>query len=99
MDAGSLMLALLNGELRVVQGLVLLLSTLGAMLYRMVESMLPTGSEFGGNKLVLLPVRTSGACKKGLWRPRNGEEGFPTREPARTILPSTRSSLKSRFSV
>lgn len=84
---------------RAVQGVMLLLSTLAATLGRLVESVLPTGAEFSGNRLLLLPVRSVGARTRRVRRFAQAERGGPVRGPARSQIPATRASFRSRDSV
>ena len=90
------MLALLK-EWRIVQAVGVFFSALGARLSRAGECLLTTGSEFNGNRLILLPVRLNGTRMRRSSRLGNGEERFPTRKQAGTILLGTRSSSRSRF--
>jgi hypothetical protein len=91
MNVGLSMLVLLR-KLSAVQGAVLLLlPTLVAMLSKVIEYLLPTGSPCGGDRLaVSLPLRSVGPGVTQMSRRRTASSGGLVFEPA------TRSSFRSR---
>lgn len=86
-------------EWRAVEAGIFLLSTLAAVLGRIVECMLPTRTDFSGSRLVLLPVHTVGARTRRLVRYDRANRGFLVREAARSTIPATRASSRSRYLV
>lgn len=84
-------------EWRFVQGAVLLLSTLLAMLGKLVEWVPPTGPMSGEGGPVLLPVRSVYAPTRGVVRLYRVERDFTGRGQARSVNPATRSSSRVRF--
>jgi hypothetical protein len=85
-------------EWKFVQGAVLLLSTLLAMLGKLVEWVLPTGPVSGAGRPALLPVRSVHVPTRGVVRSYRVERDFTGRGQARSVNPATRSSSRVRFS-
>ncbi len=86
-------------EWKFVQGAVLLLSTLLAMLGKLVEWVLATGPASGaGRPGLLLPVRSVYVPTRGAARSYRAERDFTGRGQARSVNPATRSSSRVRFS-
>src|SRR5690242_14299268 len=98
MDVGLSMLVLFR-KWSAVQGAVLLvLPTLTAMLGRVAECLLPTGSEFGHGRLAVvpLPLRSVGSRITRVSRCCRAESRVLVWRQARSVDPATRPSFRSR---
>lgn len=100
MDVGLSMLVPLR-EWRMPQRVLILLSTLAAILNRLAEYVLPTEREFGAGRpavvTVSAPSRSIG-LRRGRVSPVRRSVGGHVWRQARSALPTTRSSFRSRSS-
>lgn len=85
-------------EWKCMRGADLLLSTLIAMLGKLVEWVLPTGRMSGEGRPVLLPVRSVHVPTRGVVRSYRAERVLTGRGQARSVNPATRSFSRVRFS-
>jgi hypothetical protein len=99
MDVGLLMLVPLR-EWKLSQGVLFLLSTLAAILDRIAEYVVPTEREFGMDRpavvMVSAPLQSVRARLRRMSPLRQAVGGQAWRQ-ARSALPTTRSSFRSRF--
>jgi hypothetical protein len=100
MDVGLSMLVPLR-EWNLSQGVLFLLSALGAILDRVAEYLMPAERGFGAGRpatvAVLVPLRAVGLRLARMSPPRQAVGGQVWRQ-ARSALPTTHSSFHSRFS-
>src|SRR5262249_29876368 len=98
MNVSLSMLGLLNKRSAVQGAVLLLLPTLVAMLSRVAEYLLPTGTEFGCGRpaLVPVPVRSVGSRTTLVSRYRRAARRSLLWRQARSVDPATRSSFRSR---
>jgi len=100
MNVGFSMLIPLR-EWNALQGVLLLLSTLAAILDRIAEYVVPAEREFGADRRAAVavsePARSFELCLARVSPIRRAVGGQVWRQ-ARSALPTTRSSFRSRFS-
>jgi len=98
MNVGLSMLGLLRKRSAVQGAVLLLLPTLVAMLSRVAEYLLPTGTEFGCGRLALVPVRlrSVGSRTTVVSRCHRAASRSLLWRQARSVDPATHSSFRSR---